>query len=137
MVILGWGPDPERRKLEALVEELELTEDVDLPGYVNNPYPYMAKAAAFVLSSRWEGLPLVLVEAMAVGTAVVATDCKSGPAEVLANGQYGTLTPVGDYEALAKAIVSVLAGATKQVDSTWLEQFSFDIVTQRYLESMT
>jgi glycosyltransferase involved in cell wall biosynthesis len=131
LMILGWGPD--RPKLEALVEELALESDVSLLGYVDNPYPYMAKASVFVLSSAWEGLPTVLIEAMAVGTPVVSTDCPSGAAEILGNGKYGLLTPVGDSQALAEKILQVLGGGQKTIDSTWLEQFSLEDVTKEYL----
>jgi glycosyltransferase involved in cell wall biosynthesis len=106
LMILGEGT--ERPHLEALVQELGLAEDVSLPGFVANPYAYMARSAVFVLSSLYEGLPTVLIEAMAGGTKVVATDCKSGPAEILENGQYGKLVPVGDIKGIAEAIISTL-----------------------------
>src|SRR5690606_7014711 len=93
LVILGEGE--QREEIERLVAELGLKPHVSLPGFVKNPYAYMARAAVFVLSSRWEGFPNVLVEAMAVGVPVVATDCMAGPAEILENGRYGQLVPVG------------------------------------------
>jgi glycosyltransferase involved in cell wall biosynthesis len=106
LMILGEGE--ERPKLEALVRELRLEEDVALPGFVDNPYKYMKRAAVFVLSSRWEGFGIVLVEAMALGTPVVATDCPSGPAEILENGKWGHLVPVGEPLHLARAILKIL-----------------------------
>ena len=106
LMILGEGK--ERPYLEALVQELGLGENVSLPGFVSNPYAYMARAAVFVLSSLFEGLPTVLIEAMAGGTKVVSTDCESGPAEILSNGQYGKLVAVGDIKGLAEAIISTL-----------------------------
>lgn len=132
LVILGWGPD--RPQLEALVQQLGIEEDVDLPGYVQNPYAYMARSRVFVLSSAWEGLPTVLIEAMALGTPVVSTDCESGPSEILANGKYGYLTPVGDSEKLAEAILQVLAGNLKPIDPAWLEQFGLETATRKYLD---
>jgi glycosyltransferase involved in cell wall biosynthesis len=87
----------------------------------------------FVLSSAWEGLGNVLVEAMAVGTPVVSTNCESGPAEVLAQGKYGTLVPVGDSKAIANAIIKVLANPSKNLDSQWLNQFTLETCTQQYL----
>ena len=81
-----------------------MDSEISLPGFVHNPYPYMVKSSVFVLSSQWEGLPTVLVEALYCGLAVIATDCKSGPKEILENGKYGTLVPVGDQTALANAI---------------------------------
>ncbi len=132
LVILGWGPD--RPQLEALVQELGLEDAVAFPGYEQNPYAYMARSAVFALSSAWEGLPTVLIEAMALGTPVVSTDCESGPAEILAGGRYGSLTPVGDSEALAGSLLQVLSGNHKSVDPTWLEQFGLETATQRYLK---
>lgn len=132
LVILGWGPD--RPQLEALIRELELQEDVDLPGYVQNPYAYMARSSIFVLSSAWEGLPTVLIEAMALGIPVVSTNCESGPSEILADGEYGYLTPVGDSNALAEAILQVLAGKPKTINTAWLNQFRLEVATDRYLQ---
>jgi glycosyltransferase involved in cell wall biosynthesis len=107
LAILGGGP--EREKLENLIGELGLTEDAALIGHVDNPYAWMAKAALFVLSSRWEGSGNVLTEAMALGIPGVSTDCPSGPAEMLADGKYGPLVPVGDVAALADAMARALA----------------------------
>jgi glycosyltransferase involved in cell wall biosynthesis len=132
LVILGWGPD--RSELETLIQTMGLQDDVDLPGYVQNPYSYMARAAVFVLSSAWEGLPTVLIEAMALGIPVVSTDCESGPSEILADGKYGYLTPVADSEALADAILQVLSGRVKSIDSSWLTQFDVETATQKYLK---
>lgn len=117
LVILGEGN--ERSHLESLVQELNLTADVSLPGFVANPYAYMSRAAVFVLSSLFEGLPTVLIEAMAVGTSVVATNCKSGPAEILAGGQYGKLVKVGNIQELSQAIGETL---TTTPDSEALQQ---------------
>lgn len=134
LMILGWGPDENRQKLAALIQSLGLTADVALPGYVNNPFAYMARAAVFALSSRWEGLPFVLVEAMAVGTPVVATNCESGPAEILDQGKYGALVPVGDSQALAAAILQTLSQPRQSIEATWLDQFSLATITQQYLQ---
>ncbi|MBD1847830.1 glycosyltransferase [Cyanobacteria bacterium FACHB-63] len=131
LVILGWGPD--RPQLEALIQELGVQDDVDLSGYVQNPYAYMARSSVFVLSSAWEGLPTVLIEAMALGLPVVSTDCESGPSEILAGGKYGHLTPVGDSDALGDAILEVLADGQKLIESSWLEQFGLEMATQKYL----
>jgi glycosyltransferase involved in cell wall biosynthesis len=79
-----------------------------MPGFVANPYAYMRAASVFALSSAWEGLPGVLIEALACGTPVVSTDCPSGPEEILEGGRYGRLTPVGDATALAQAIMATL-----------------------------
>lgn len=132
LIILGKGR--EKAELQALIKELNLENYVALPGFVNNPYPYLKKAAVFVLSSLWEGLPNVLIEALALGTPVVSTNCPCGPAEILDNGKYGSLVPVGDSQAMARAILDVLSGNSCQVDSTWLEQFRVENVAQQYLE---
>ena len=99
-----------KRKAELmdLAAELGVAADVDLPGFAINPYQYMARAAVYVLSSRYEGLPNALIEAMACGCPVVSTDTPSGPAEILEDGKYGPLLPIGDVDAMASAISKVL-----------------------------
>ncbi len=92
----------------ALASKLSITDDFAMPGFTSNPYPYMKQAALFVLSSAWEGSPNVLSEALAQGTAVVATDCPSGPYEVLKGGTVAPLVKVGDVDAMAIAISTTL-----------------------------
>jgi glycosyltransferase involved in cell wall biosynthesis len=82
-----------------------------MPGFVRNPYPFLKRAGLLVLASRLEGMGLVLIEAMALGIPVVATDCESGPAEVLDRGRYGLLVPSGDGDALADGIRRLLGDA--------------------------
>jgi len=126
MMILGEGED--RPKLEALVQELGLQDYVALPGFVDNPYAYMARASILVLSSLREGFGNVLVEAMAVGTPVVSTDCHSGPTEILEGGKWGRLVPVGNPEILAEAIIATIinkpdsAGLIDRAKNFWLER---------------
>jgi glycosyltransferase involved in cell wall biosynthesis len=134
LLLLGWGPD--RPQLEALIKALGLEQDVELPGHVANPYAYMSRAAVLALSSAWEGLPTVLIEALAVGLPVVATNCPSGPAEILRNGRDGLLTPVHDHSALAAAILRVLSGRAPAVAPQRLDAFRADTVIQQYLEVM-
>ncbi|NIR28092.1 MAG: glycosyltransferase [Gammaproteobacteria bacterium] len=111
LVILGKGK-PERHALViSEVERLGIGRDVDLPGWVDNPFAYMARASVFVLSSIYEGLPGVLIQALACGCPVVSTDCQSGPAEILSHGRYGRLVAVGDDEAMAQAISETLDAA--------------------------
>lgn len=133
LTILGEGE--KRPQLEALVRELGLEAEVSLPGFVQNPYAYMARSAVFVLSSAWEGFGNVVAEAMAAGTSVVSTDCQSGPAEILEGGRYGKLVSVGDAAALAEAILATLSQPT---DPEVLRQrsraFSVDLVVDQYLE---
>ena len=132
LMILGEGPD--RAELEDLVRTLELEADVALPGFVGNPYAYLARASLFVLSSRWEGLPTVLIEAMYCGAPVVSTDCPSGPHEILNAGDYGRLVEVGDLAALAGAITDGLAGRIQPAPPESWRAFELDVVADRYLE---
>lgn len=106
LMILGEGAL--RSDLQALADELGVGRDLAMPGFVKNPYQFMRAAALFILSSRWEGSPNGLTEALAVGTPVVATDCPNGPYEILQAGKYGPLVPMGDPEALANAMLETL-----------------------------
>jgi glycosyltransferase involved in cell wall biosynthesis len=136
LLILGEGE--ERANLERLAIELGIQNDVSMPGFVDNPFAFMAKASVFVLSSAWEGFGNVLVEALACGCPVVATDCRSGPREILDNGRYGRLVPVGDHEALAKAILETLDNpdfpATKEERIQRALEFSLDAAVEKYLQ---
>ena len=132
LMILGEGPL--RAELEALAASLGITDDFALPGFVSNPYAYMQHAKVFALSSAFEGFGNVLVEAMAVGTPVVSTDCPSGPREILDAGRYGALVPVGDTEALAQAILGAMERPTEQSLLTEaIERFELDTITSQYL----
>jgi glycosyltransferase involved in cell wall biosynthesis len=134
LLILGEGE--ERSTLKAQIRHLGLDQDVDMPGFVSNPYPFMAHAALFVLSSRWEGLPTVLVEAMSLQTPVIATDCPSGPQEILRNGRYGQLVPVDDPDALALAIQNSLTNpAIRPPRESW-KPYELDFVMDQYLSML-
>ena len=108
LVILGEGS--KRRELESLIARLRLQTRVFMPGFVTNPFPILKNAQVFVLSSVVEGLPNVLIQAMACGVPVVATDCPSGPQEILEGGKWGYLVPVGDANSMASAILEQLSG---------------------------
>lgn len=133
VVILGDGE--ERPKLAGLAHDLGVAEDVDLPGFRPNPYAFMARADVFALPSRVEGMPNTIIEALACGCPVVSTDCPSGPAEILENGRYGRLVPVGDAAALAAAILATLREApSAQVLRSRAANFSVERAVDRYLE---
>ncbi|MDJ0795256.1 MAG: glycosyltransferase [Calothrix sp. MO_167.B12] len=134
LVIFGTGS--EHSRLKSLINELDLEDYVDLPGFTKNPYAYVAKSAVLTLSSAWEGLPTFLIETMALGIPVVSTDCPSGPAEILDNGKYGDLVPVDDPPALAEAILNILSGNYKSASLDWLEQFTVEQTTQKYLDML-
>ena len=133
LLILGEGE--ERQNLDTLIDQLGLRSDAQLQGFALNPHAYMARARLFVLSSRWEGLANVLVEAMACGVPVVSTDCPSGPAEVLQDGACGRLAAVGDPQSLAEAMLHTLrcppAASLLQARA---QQFSADLAVERYLQ---
>jgi glycosyltransferase involved in cell wall biosynthesis len=134
LIILGDGK--EKKNLVDLTKVLKIQDKVDFPGFAQNPYAYMAQASAFVLSSAWEGFGNVIVEAMSVGTPVICTDCPSGPSEILADGKYGELVPVGNSQKMSEAILKVLSERQKAVSPEWLNQFSIDYASQRYLEAL-
>lgn len=103
LIILGEGS--QRPMLEELIDKLNLTDVVDLIGFVENPYSYLKRSSLFVLSSNLEGLPTVLIEALACGVPIVSTNCQSGPKEILDDGKYGQLVPIKDKEKLKDAIL--------------------------------
>jgi len=133
LVILGEGRL--RGELEALATTLGISQDISMPGFTENPYAFMARASVLALSSAWEGFANVIGEALACGCPVVSTDCPSGPAELLKNGAYGTLVPVGNDKALADAILTVL---DKPPDPDRLRsrasEFDLDTISEAYLQ---
>jgi glycosyltransferase involved in cell wall biosynthesis len=131
LIILGEGED--RSALTALAEELGVAQDVDLPGFRDNALAYMASSALFVLSSAWEGLPTVLIEALAVKTPVVSTDCPSGPREILQEGRLGALVPVGDAAALAAAMIQAMDGPELTIPPDALTPFTREAAVDHYL----
>jgi glycosyltransferase involved in cell wall biosynthesis len=131
LIILGDGED--RPGLESLIGELGLAHDVALPGFRDDAMAYMAASALFVLSSGWEGLPTVLIEALAAGTRVVSTDCPSGPREILQDGRLGALVPVGDVPALARAMGHALDRPADALPPGALTPFTRDAAVDHYL----
>ncbi len=132
LLILGEGPD--RPALETLIRNLNLEKDVSLLGFVENPYAYMSRASLFVLSSRWEGLPTVLIEALYCGVPVISTDCPSGPREILADGQYGRLVPMQDPVSLAEGIKLGLAGRTPLPSKDSWRPYELNTIVEQYIK---
>lgn len=132
LLILGEGD--QRRMLEKLAGDLGVEQDVALPGFVENPYPYIVNASVYVLSSLWEGLPTVLVEALYCGPPIVATDCPSGPREILRNGDFGRLVPVGDPEVLAEAIGDALDGKISRPPRESWQPYDIETVVDQYVD---
>lgn len=135
LVILGEGP--QREELEALVRSLDLQERVLLPGFVNNPFSYVKRARVLVLASRSEGFGNVVVEAMALGTQIIVTDCPGGPGEIVDFGRYGVIVPAGDPDSLAEALCAVLAADVVPPERlvARAEEFSVSTIASRYLET--
>lgn len=131
LIILGEGE--ERATLESLVNGLDLSDHVALPGFRNNAPAYMAHSAVFVLSSAWEGLPTVLIEALAAGARVVSTDCPSGPREILQGGRLGSLVPVGDPAAMARGILEALDRPVGPIPIDALTPFTQNAAVDHYL----
>lgn len=126
LLLLGTGELLESLKEQS--KELGIEEAVEFAGYVSNPYAYYAKADCVALSSRYEGLPTVLIEALACGARVVSTDCPCGPREILADGKYGVLVPMEDKQALADGILKSLA---QTQDQELLKKRSLDFSVER------
>lgn len=136
LIVLGEGR--ERGRLTALIRKLGLGDSIDLAGHQTNPFAYLARASLFVLSSEFEGMPSVVIEALACGCPAVSTDCPSGPAEILGDGDYGRLTPIGDADALATAMAASLA-APRDADrlKARAAEFSLQRAAERYADLLT
>ena len=119
--------------LAALAQKLGVGSDISMPGFVANPYSWMRKSAVFVLSSKFEGLPTVLIEAMQCGIPVVSADCPSGPAEILEDGRWGRLFLPGDVEALTSAIEDALDGKLVADVRQRAADFSVETAVSRYV----
>ena len=132
LMILGEGEL--RPQLESTIDELGLQNDVSMPGFVENPYAYMKRAAAFAMSSRHEGLPTVMVEALYCGLPVVSTDCPHGPHEILQGGRYGALVPISNPDKLADAMIDVIDGRTPRPPRESWQPYTMESVLDEYVE---
>jgi glycosyltransferase involved in cell wall biosynthesis len=137
LVVVGDGEL--RRTLERRAEQLGVANDVSFTGWKENPYPYIARSSVFVFPSLWEGLGMALAEALACGVPLVSYDCDSGPREILGDGRYGTLVPVGDVRLLADAILKALDEPQPDERRTWppaewVRKFDVSGVTAQYRE---
>jgi glycosyltransferase involved in cell wall biosynthesis len=138
LVVLGEGP--EREALSQQAAALGVQHKVWLPGFVSNPLAYMRRARVFALSSRNEGFPSALVEAMEAGAGLVSTDCPFGPREILDGGRFGSLVPVGNASAFAAALQRELdrpdvgPDARRAERAEWMRQYDPEVITERYLE---
>ncbi len=135
LLILGRGNEHER--LVHLSQELGIGDHVDFPGFVDNPMPWMRRAAVFAHTSRWEGLGIVLIEALACGLPVVAMDCPSGPSEILDGGRVGSLVPLGDIRGFSDALFEALtAPPYPGTGQERVREFRSDISAHAYLSTL-
>ena len=133
LIILGEGEL--RPGLEELIDNLKLRGRISMPGFQLDVYPWLISSNLFVLSSRWEGFGNVLVEALQCGLKVVSTNCQSGPAEILVNGQFGRLVPVNDIDALASAMrESFVETVSEHALINRANDFTVERISEQYLQ---
>lgn len=132
LIIFGEGE--ERQALTALATQLGITADLDMPGHTANILPSLRQARAFILSSVFEAMPLVIIEAFACGTPVISTNCDFGPAELLENGTYGQLCPIGDVAKLATLMAdSGMVSLSREALKTYGRSFTLDNCVSEYM----
>lgn len=135
LILLGKGGL--RDEYDKLIDALNINADVSFPGFTHNPFAYMRKASLFVLSSAWEGSPNVLTEAIALGTPVVATDCPSGPREILDHGRFGPLVEIGDVAAMSQAILQTLEHPlARETLRAAASEYTVENSARHYLEAL-
>lgn len=136
LLLLGKGR--QEKRLLQLCRELGIEDDVLFPGFTDNPYPWLKRADLFVLSSLWEGSPNVLTEALALGTPVVATDCQSGPREILQDGKYGELVPLGEPQTMGEAMARTLdnpLGSERLEEAA--REYTLEASTRSYIQAFS
>ena len=120
--------------LQKLVQNLNLKKNIELLGYKKDVIPYIMNADLFVNSSRYDGFPMVLIEALFCGTPIISTNCLSGPSEILDNGEYGKLIDVGDYKSMAKEIIN---SVSEKIDKAKLiarsKKYTIENISSKYL----
>lgn len=131
LIICGDGPL--KSELKSRAQTLGVLQNIDFLGFVKNPLPYVKNSNLFVLSSIYEGLPTVLIEALALGVPIVSTDCPDGPKEILDNGRYGLLVPVSDPYDLRESIESALKeNKIPKADKEYIERFTVSYAVAQY-----
>lgn len=130
LFIIGEGP--QRNKLESLIKKKDLDKNISLLGKVENPFSFMAKCDLFILSSKSEGLPGVLIQALICKANIISTDCKHGPKEILKNGLYGRLVKVGDFKELAEGILKQIKDPINYNSSDIENTYSIDYALSKY-----
>lgn len=136
LLILGDGYL--RKQIQNYAESLNIADDLILMGYENNLYPYMQRCDVYVMTSLWEGMPNVLLEALAYGCKIIALDCPCSPREILQDGKFGTLLP---FDVSAKKYAeAILHEVNREHDATsqlqQLRQFSIECITQQHLDEI-
>jgi glycosyltransferase involved in cell wall biosynthesis len=133
LLILGEGAELEN--LQTLSRELQIEDRVDFPGYIENPYPILAQADVFVSPSKWEGFGNVVLEALACGAPIVATDCPGGPADILEGKPFARIVPLDDAHAMAEAIEEQMMYKTDRTQIIqYAQQFSIGTTAQQYID---
>ncbi|MCL2923556.1 MAG: glycosyltransferase [Trichodesmium sp. MAG_R04] len=133
--LLIFGEGEKRSQLEGLIKQLNLENYIQMPGFTENPYAFLSQSSALILSSIWEVLPTVLIEALACGCPVIATDCNYGPREILADGLYGNLIPVGDVDALAETMLNNLEQKEdRQRLKNYAQKFNVEESVSKYMK---
>ena len=133
LIIIGEGP--EKKKLDNLIKYFNLRDRVKIIPFTNNPYKYLDKCDVFVLTSAWEGMPNILIQALFCRSKIVSTDCKHGPREILSYGRYGDLTQVGDYKKIAHLILKNVKKRKKNtIDTNHLRKYSSEFLIPKYIQ---
>ncbi|BCR05797.1 glycosyl transferase [Desulfuromonas versatilis] len=132
LVFLGEGE--ERLSLEEIIGKCGYKEDIEMLGFVSNPYKYLSRSSVFLLSSLFEGLPTVIIEALSLGIPVVSTDCPSGPSEIIGQNKYCRIVPVGDIHGLANGILEVINKKILPEGLNGLNVYDVGYASRKYVE---